>query len=215
MIGLLIFVCCWIGAYLLGSIPFGFLVARAKGVDIRTQGSRNIGATNVFRVLGKGPGILTFACDVLKGFIPAFAVPLLFAQTLTSGQLTVLAIGGAAFAIAGHNWPIFLHFKGGKGVATSAGALLGIAPLCMVFGLAVWFVVFKLSRYVSLASIVAAVAAAAASWGLWACGHEPHRLVPITLSLLGGVAVWRHKSNIKRLLNGTESRFERRKQVEP
>jgi glycerol-3-phosphate acyltransferase PlsY len=215
MTAFLIFACCWLGSYLLGSVPFGYLVARTKGVDIRAHGSGNIGATNVLRVIGKGPGIFTFTCDVLKGFIPAFVIPLFFTRDFSPGMLAALKVGNAAFAIAGHNWPIFLRFKGGKGIATSAGALLGIAPHAMILGLLVWLGVFKLSRYVSLASITAAIAVAAVSWALWACGQEPHRLVPIALSVLGAVAVWRHKANIKRLLTGKEHRFERKKEQDP
>jgi len=195
-------------SYLLGSIPFGYAVARARGVDIRTVGSGNIGATNVFRVLGKGPGILTFACDVLKGFAAAFGLPLAAAQWTDMSDRTVLSLLCMICVVAGHNWPVFLRFRGGKGIATSTGALLGLAPAAMLIGLAVWLVLFLTVRIVSIASMAAAAAAAAAAWILQATVADSNVLLPVALSLLAGIAVWRHKSNIQRLLNGTENRVE-------
>ena len=115
---------CALASYLLGSVPFGYLVARLKGMDIRRHGSGNIGATNVFRCVGKGWGLLTFACDTLKGFGAAFLIPRVAAPFLPPDGLQALGIGCACLAVAGHNWPAFLRFKGGKGVATSAGVLL-------------------------------------------------------------------------------------------
>ena len=131
----MIYSVCGILAYLLGAIPFGLLIARARGVDIRAVGSGNIGATNVFRAVGKGWGILAFACDALKGFIPVSVFPLL-AKTLGAfdGD-AVLPLVCACLAIAGHNWPVYLRFKGGKGVATSVGALIGLAPVAAGIGL--------------------------------------------------------------------------------
>ena len=194
-----------LAAYLLGSIPIGLLLARAKGVDIRTVGSGNIGATNVFRSVSKTLGILTFVGDALKGFVPAFVFPILgqrLAGTFQGSEIGVLC--GFA-AIAGHNWPVFLRFKGGKGIATSAGVLLGIAPAAVGIGLAAWILLFVISRYVSVASIGAALAVPAASWIMYL---PRGLLLPSVLTLLGLIAVWRHKSNIQRLLNGTEHRFE-------
>jgi acyl phosphate:glycerol-3-phosphate acyltransferase len=190
-------------AYLLGAIPVGLLVARAKGVDIRSVGSGNIGATNVFRSIGKPWGVATFVLDALKGFVPAWVFPLWCADP---GWSIGLLFG--CMAIAGHNWPVYLGFKGGKGVATSAGVLLGVAPVEALIGAGVWFAVFFVSRYVSLASIAAAVAIPAAGW-LRAEAHGP--VLPVVLTLLGILAVWRHRSNIERLSNGTENRFERKK----
>jgi glycerol-3-phosphate acyltransferase PlsY len=197
-------------AYLLGAIPFGYAISRAKGIDIRQKGSGNIGATNVFRCVGKPWGILTFVCDFLKGFLPVLLFPLLarrFGSTLDSGILSVTC---AFFAVAGHNWPVYLGFKGGKGVATSAGVLLGIAWQAVLIGLAVWGVVFLLSRYVSVASIVTAIVIVAVSWPLYVKGGL---LIPIALTALSVVIVWRHKSNIQRLLKGTENRFEFKKKA--
>jgi glycerol-3-phosphate acyltransferase PlsY len=187
-------------SYLIGSIPFGLLIAKSKGKDIRAMGSGNIGATNVLRCLGKPTGITCFALDVLKGFLPAFFFP-----TLTEGGEGFGILFGIA-AILGHNFPIFLKFKGGKGIATSAGVLLGVAPLAVLIGLVVWTVVFFTSGYVSLGSIVAAVAVVATGWST---GYS--LLVAIALTLLGALAIWRHRANIQRLINGTESKFERKK----
>ena len=188
-------------AYLLGAVPFGLLVGKLKGIDIRAHGSGNIGATNVLRVLGKPLGITTFVLDALKGFLPAFFFHGWFGATMDREILSVLC--GAA-AILGHNFPVFLGFKGGKGIATSAGVLIGIAPLAALTGVITWAVVFFASRYVSLASIVAAVAVIAAGWVFYA---DAHIIRPVVLTILGLLAIVRHKANIKRLLDGTENRF--------
>ena len=194
-----------LAAYLLGAVPIGLLLARAKGIDIRKVGSGNIGATNVFRSVSKKLGILTFVGDALKGFVPAFVFPIL-GQTLSGGfQGSDLGVLCGFAAIAGHNWPVYLRFKGGKGIATSAGVLLGIAPAAVGIGLATWVLLFVTSRYVSVASIGAAVAVPAASWFLYLDGGL---LLPSVLTLLGAIAVWRHKSNIHRLRTGEEHRFE-------
>ena len=194
-----------LAAYLLGSIPIGLLLARAKGVDIRTVGSGNIGATNVFRSVSKTLGILTFVGDALKGFVPAFVFPILgqrLAGTFQGSEIGVLC--GFA-AIAGHNWPVFLRFKGGKGIATSAGVLLGIAPAAVGIGLTAWILLFVTSRYVSVASIGAAIVVPASSWILYL---PDGLLLPSVLTLLGVIAVWRHQSNIQRLRTGQEHRFQ-------
>jgi glycerol-3-phosphate acyltransferase PlsY len=191
-------------AYLLGAVPFGYLIGRARGVDVRTVGSRNIGATNVFRTVGKGPGILTFVCDMLKGFVAICGLPLLTRSLGLESGAQSLPIACGCAAIAGHNWPVYLRFRGGKGVATTAGVLLGVGWGAMLIGLGVWLVTFVLSRYVSLASVAAAVAVPVAAWRLYA---ERGPLVPWTLTALGALVVWRHKGNIGRLLRGTENRF--------
>lgn len=200
-----IYTICGVLAYLLGAIPFGFLVARARGVDIRTVGSGNIGATNVFRALGKAWGLLVFVCDVLKGFIPTTVFPWL-AGTLWNyegGALLPLVCAGAA--ICGHNWPVYLRFKGGKGVATSVGAMIGLAPQAAAVGLLSWALIFLATRYVSVASIGAAMIVAVAVWFFCAAGSI---LLPAVLTVFCGLVVWRHKRNIQRLLNGTENRVE-------
>jgi glycerol-3-phosphate acyltransferase PlsY len=208
-----IYVLACVVSYLLGAIPFGLVVARAKGVDIRKVGSCNIGATNVFRSVGKGLGIFTFICDMLKGFVAAFIFPLVATSAFAfpDEQKFPLALVCGCAAIAGHNWPVYLRFKGGKGVATSAGVLLGIAPACVGIGIGVWIVVFVISRYVSVGSIVAAAAVAVSSWWLYL---KDGKLRPVALTVLAALAIWRHKGNIRRLINGTENRFEFRKKKE-
>ena len=193
-----------LAAYLLGAVPFGWLIGRMKGVDIRTVGSGNIGATNVFRTVGKGWGILAFACDVLKGFIPASLFPLLAAAPGAVASQG-LALAYACLAVAGHVWPVYLRFKGGKGVATSAGALIGLAPLAAGIGLLAWLLVFGTTRYVSAASIAAAVVAPAAAWLAYAAEGL---LLPVVMTIVCALTIVRHKGNIQRLLRGTENRFE-------
>ena len=198
-------------AYLLGAIPIGLLLCRLKGVDIRTVGSGNIGATNVFRSVSKPLGILTFVGDALKGFVPAYYFPILGKCILGCAQGQEIGILCGVAAIAGHNWPVYLKFKGGKGISTSAGVLLGIAPAAVGLGFASWIVLFVASRFVSVASIGAAIVVPVVSWSLYS---DKGRLLPIVLTILGAIAVWRHKSNIQRLIDGTEHRFSFRKKTE-
>ena len=190
-------------SYLFGAIPFGLFVAKIRGIDIRTQGSGNIGATNVFRVVGKGWGIFTLVLDALKGFIPALVFPMF---GYLEGEWGVLF---GLLAIVGHSFPIYLKFKGGKGVATSAGMLLGVAPLAVGVGLVAWIVCMVVWRYVSLASIVAAATVAVAVWII-----DKGLIINIALTALGAMVIWLHRANIKRLLNGTENRFGKKKEVE-
>ena len=190
-----------IAAYLFGAIPFGLLVAKSRGVDIRTQGSGNIGATNVFRVLGKGWGIFTFVLDALKGFLPSFLFPRLAGLDVEWGVLFGIV------AILGHSFPVYLKFKGGKGVATSAGMLLGVAPMAVLVGFVCWMLCMVISRIVSLSSIVAAIAVAVAVWVL-----DPTAwVVNVALTILAVLVIWLHRANIGRLLNGTENRFGKKK----
>jgi len=191
-------------AYLLGSIPTGFLVAKAKGVDIRQHGSGNIGATNVFRILGKPAGIFVLAADAAKGFL---AVHLCWSVIVSSNsEMRHALLVAGIFAILGHNYTCWLKFKGGKGVATTAGVLLAWTPVGFGIALAVWLVTFAISRYVSLASIVAAVSLPVATW---LSGRSPAFIV--VTAVLGALAIYKHKDNIKRLLNGTEHRFGQKK----
>ncbi len=192
-------------AYLLGAVPFGLLVAKMHGVDIREKGSGNIGATNVFRVIGKGWGIFTFTLDALKGFIPAFVFPALANAEPVYGVLFGIS------AIIGHTFPVFLKFKGGKGVATSAGMILGVAPFAVGVGFVVWLIVVFTSRYVSLASIMAALAVGIS---VWLDPKQDSQVIQVALSVMSVLVVWLHRANIKRLLSGTESRFGKKKEVQ-
>ncbi len=187
-------------AYLFGAVPFGLLVAKSRGVNIREQGSGNIGATNVLRCVGKGWGIFTLVLDALKGFIPAFVFPMFGNLGSEWGVLFGLA------AIIGHTFPVYLKFKGGKGVATSAGMLLGVAPAAVGIGLLFWIISMAIWRYVSLASIVAAVAIAASVWMV-----DKGWVVNIALTVLAALIIWLHRANVGRLLNGTENRFGKKK----
>ena len=200
-------------AWLVGGIPFGFLIAKSRGLDIREHGSGNIGATNVTRVLGKKLGILCFICDAGKGFVPVFLATRLVAEDPTRWPAWLAAT--AVFAtVAGHVWTPYLGFKGGKGIATSAGALIGIAPVPLLMALGLWMLVFFASRYVSLASILAAASLPLTGLALRQFASPPwNNLAPSTLVLLavvGLLAIVRHSSNIRRLLDGTENRFERK-----
>jgi glycerol-3-phosphate acyltransferase PlsY len=195
-------------AYLLGSVPFGLLIGLARGVDVRRIGSGNIGATNVFRNVGKAWGALAFICDAVKGFVPAALFPLAVARLTGAAPGAGTALLFGCLAIAGHNWPVFLRFKGGKGIATSAGVLVGLAPLELGIGVLTWAILFMVTRYVSLASIAAAVAIPIAAW-MRADTAKP--LLPTVLSVIGIVAVVRHAANIRRLFQGTEHRFGRKR----
>ena len=188
-----------LAAYLLGAIPNGLLLARLKGVDLQKVGSGNIGATNVFRCVGKGWGVLAFVLDAVKGFVPAFFFP-----RLLESAPPWLSLACGVAAVAGHNWPVWLKFKGGKGVSTSAGMLLGIAPAAVGIGFAVFALAVALTRWVSLGSILAAVAVPAAY--LWMNGAD-NRLLAGALVLMGALVIVKHRANVKRLLNGTEPRI--------
>ena len=190
-------------AYLLGAIPFGLLVAKSRGINIREHGSGNIGATNVFRVVGKGWGVFTFVLDALKGFIPAFFFPMFIALENRPEWIGVVF---GIVAILGHSFPVYVGFKGGKGVATSAGMLLGVAPAAVGIGFLCWIICIFASRIVSLSSILAAVAVGTSAWFL-----ELHMVIRIALTVLGVLVIWLHRANIKRLMNGTENRFGKKK----
>ena len=200
-----------IAAYFLGSIPTGFLVARARGIDIRTVGSGNMGATNVFRTLGKPAGILVLAADVLKGFVAgkllALAAKHIFAGSAGLIVTDNFAIIAGFSAILGHNYTCWLHFKGGKGIATSLGVLIALFWKVALIVLAIWILVAAISRYVSLASIIASIwlpITVIFSHSVW--GDYSGRLVWISV-IMGALAVYKHKPNIQRLLKGTERRI--------
>ena len=200
-----------IAAYLLGSIPTGYLVAKAKGVDIRSVGSGNIGATNVFRILGKKAGIFVLLVDALKGFLACWLLVNLIQHFFgaESGAKEVFRIIAGVAAILGHNYTCFLKFKGGKGIATSAGVLVALVPWALLIVLGVWILVFAVSRYVSLASIAAAICLPFAVWLL----HSSSLMLFIAV-ILALLAIYKHKANIQRLWNGTENRIGKKKNAE-
>ena len=195
-------------AYLAGSLPTGFLVARAMRVDITQVGSGNIGATNVFRVLGKGPGALVLIVDLLKGALAVLVAPILAAAVTPTDSLALPALA-ALGAVLGHNYTCWLGFKGGKGVATSAGAMAALIPPAFGVTVITWLLVFFLSRYVSMASIAAAVILPVATI-FTVSGPTRWPLVAFT-SALAALAVWRHRANIERLKAGTEHRINKSK----
>lgn len=189
--------------YLAGAIPFGYLVARAHGINILKEGSGNPGATNVKRVVGKRAGNTVFLLDFLKG---AAAVGWIFLLPLEGDRLVTAAVLGLCAAILGHSFSIFLKGKGGKGVATTMGGLAVIMPWVVLIGIGVWVVTFYTSRYVSLASILFAWSLPVGNW----CLEATPLLTWISLALALLITV-RHRSNIQRLLKGTENRSIRRK----
>jgi acyl phosphate:glycerol-3-phosphate acyltransferase len=186
-----------VAAYLLGSIPFAYLAGRSRGVDLRTVGSGNLGAANVFRNLGRGPGIAVMALDILKG-----TAAVLVARAISDDPWPAVAAGAA---MAGHVFPVWMRFKGGKGVATGGGALIGLVPIASAILLGLWLVIAMGSRFTSLASIVAAVVATPLVWSL---GY------PVSAIVFTGVAaaavLLLHRGNMRRLLRGQENRIDLR-----
>lgn len=184
-----------VAAYLLGSIPFSYLVARRRGVDVRTVGSGNVGATNVMRSAGRAAGLLAFTLDFAKGVVAS----LVGRAVEPEGALPALC---AAAAVLGHMYPVWLRFRGGKGVATGAGAFLPLVPVPTLAGLAAFAVVLAAGRYVSLASIAGTLVLAVLAFLL---GAPP----PIVRAAAGTAVliVWRHRSNLRRIARGTEGRL--------
>jgi acyl phosphate:glycerol-3-phosphate acyltransferase len=203
MIWLAIVILC----YLIGSFPSGYLVGKSQGIDIRQHGSGNIGATNVLRVMGKKWGYLVFLCDSLKGFLAVTIGVLLAAGA--GAETTLAGVVAGICCIIGHNYTVWLGFKGGKGIATSIGVLLAIVPiLIVVIVLLVWLGVFFIWKYVSLASICAALSLPVAVLILFPLvAHGNYWVLVIFSIIVAALAVWRHRSNIDRLLHGKENRF--------
>lgn len=197
--------------YLFGSFPAGYIAGRMAGVDVRSLGSGNIGATNVLRILGKRWGYAVFFVDAFKGFA-AVRLAFFFVKRLPAAQpyAEYFAILAAVMCIVGHTFPVWLRFKGGKGVATSAGALFGLMPLAVPFIVLIWVIAFETTRYVSLASIVAAISLPIVV-GLFLRWQFLEGIALLYFSILITLLVlWRHRSNFSRLLNGTEQRFSRK-----
>lgn len=226
---------CPLLGFLLGSIPFGLLIARAKGIDLRSQGSGNIGATNVLRVMGKKYGISCLLLDLLKGAIPTLLALTLIrfegqpegiaikallpnATVLPASQQLLaqaLQVATGLAAILGHNYSPWVGFKGGKGISTSAGVVLALAPAALVILLLLWVALFLTTRYVSVASMGGVAALPVVTlWGSWHHGriqdgtwNKPLFAFAVLTAILG---IWKHRSNIQRLLNGTELKFSKK-----
>lgn len=193
----------WIAAaYLIGGIPFGYLIGRMRGVDVRTVGSKNIGATNVFRTVGRRWGALAFACDVLKGLLPTLAAKCFASRP----SWAPLAVGVAC--VAGHMLTPYMRFRGGKGVATAFGMLIALAPGLVAAAFAVFAVFFGFSHYISLGSCCAAAFLGVSVW-FPVLGNEglrnPAKCVLVTAVAV--LVVWKHRSNISRLLAGVENKI--------
>lgn len=184
-----------IAAYLIGSLPFGFIIGKFRGVDVRTVGSKNIGATNVYRTVGKSWGLLAFLLDFLKGFIPT----LLCRQLEGMGDLAVFV---GLSCVVGHTLTVFMKFKGGKGVATAFGMLMVLSPLPALAAFGVFAVTVWLSHYISLGSCLAALSLGV---GIWFCTDVLS--LKIMMSLLAFFVIWKHRSNIERLIRGCENKI--------
>lgn len=194
-------------SYLIGSIPFGFIVARiVKGIDIREFGSGNPGATNIARVLGKPYGILVFILDMLKGFLTVYFFDQWFSSYGHNLPVIICGLG----VICGHVFPAFLGFRGGKAAATGCGVFLWLVPLPLIISIAAWLLTVSISRYISLGSMISAVVLVVC---LITLGKDPFgQGLYLTLFsiLIATIIIIRHKSNIKRILNGTESKIGRK-----
>jgi acyl phosphate:glycerol-3-phosphate acyltransferase len=207
---MIMFIVVLAGSYLLGSIPFGYLIGRIAGIDIRKAGSCNIGATNVVRVLGKRYGYPVFVLDFFKGF-GAVKISMLLATGRPPdwNSPELLGIMAAVFSVVGHSYPPWLKFKGGKGVATSAGAVFALTAVGGLIAVATWIVIFWLTRYVSVASVTAAlvlpVVILVISWR-----NESAKAIFYFSVCAAVLVIWRHRSNLSRLMHGTEPRFTRK-----
>ncbi len=191
-----------VASYLLGAIPTSLWVVRAvKGIDLRSVGSGNLGATNLYRLLGFGYAIPVALFDALKGAVPVA----LLGPWAGLGLVGSFLLG--VVAVVGHAFSVFANFKGGKGVATGSGIVLGLAPWAFVVTLGVWIVTVRLSGYVSLGSILAAAVLPPAVWLL----HPDRHAIVWGLAVLSATIIWLHRGNIRRLLDGTENRFGQRK----
>lgn len=197
-------------SYLIGSIPAGYIAGRIVGIDIRTVGSGNIGATNVTRVLGKRYGYPVFIVDFLKGFAAVGMAIMIAKRTqpvLIPSERELFGVVGAVACVLGHSFPVWLGFKGGKGVAASAGALFGLMPFVALIAVAVWLIIFYLTRYVSVASMTAALAVPITILSMMFLGQTDGTTLLYFSICLAAVVIFRHRSNLSRLVRGAEPRF--------
>ncbi len=195
-------------SYLIGGIPFGYLIAVAKGIDIRTQGSGNIGATNVGRVLGKKYGLIIFTLDMLKGFIVVFFVPAAVSSAVniptTTDNLLVILCGFCA--VLGHAFPVYLKFKGGKAVATSFGVFIWLVPVSIAIAFGVWLLTVIVTRYVSLGSMIGSMALAVAIVVVVNSPFGDNVYLTAMSVAVAILIIARHTSNIQRIIAGTEKK---------
>ena len=199
-----------VAAYLIGGIPFGFLIGKCRGVDVRTVGSKNIGATNVFRTVGKGWGFLALALDMMKGLLPTLACRFWGPEPLVSGSVSFqmpLLVGLAC--VFGHMLTPYMKFKGGKGVATGFGMLIALLPAMVGVAFLVFAALFAATNFISLGSCGAATFLAVAVWFpiLGSPGWAGDKPLSILVALLGAFVVFKHRANIGRLLRGEENKI--------
>jgi glycerol-3-phosphate acyltransferase PlsY len=198
-------------AYCIGSFPTGYLAGRMGGIDIRKVGSGNVGATNVTRLLGKRVGYPVFLVDFCKGLVAVLLAQAIARRCgLNSLATDLCAALAGIFSVVGHSYPVWLGFKGGKGVATSLGVIFGISWIAALVMCAVWIVMFKITRYVSVASIAAAIALPLAMIALYFLGTLQSPVLVYFSLCLTAIVVFRHRSNLSRLFDGTEPRFARK-----
>lgn len=198
-----------VGSYLVGSLPTGYLAGLYCGIDLRTRGSGNIGSTNALRVLGKPWGYTVFVVDFLKGLIP---VLLAMHWSVQAGTIRPPSAPGALAALCvllGHSFPVWLRFRGGKGIASSAGVIVGLFPTAFPFMIGIWMLFFSLTRFVSVASMAASVALPVAVIILYLL-HKADWLSLLVSIVMCALALYRHRANINRLTAGTEPRFEKK-----
>jgi glycerol-3-phosphate acyltransferase PlsY len=200
----LFFIVSIIVAYFCGAVPIGFLIGKMRGVDVRTVGSKNIGATNVYRTVGKPWGILAFIGDFLKGFLPTLVVKMVFDDL----QYLPLVVG--IMTVVGHMFTCFMKFKGGKGVATGFGMLVALVPAVVLSAFALWVVVMLVSHYISLASIAAAAYLGVIIWiPIAFMGNPGYHNIPqaIVVTIVAAASIIKHRTNIQRLLAGNENKI--------
>lgn len=197
-------------SYLIGSIPSGYLAGRLAGVDIRQQGSGNIGATNVTRALGKKYGYPVFLADFSKGLVAVLLGPVVARVFALSHAPEVFEIVAGIFVVVGNAFPLWLRFRGGKGVATSSGLLFGLMPAVAMIVIVVWVIAFYTTRYISLASVIAALALPVTVFVITHLTGVDRPLLLYVSITLAAIVILRHRSNLSRLVRGTEQRFQRR-----
>ena len=198
-------------SYLIGSVPAGYLAGRVAGIDIRKAGSGNIGATNVLRVLGKRYGYSVFLFDFAKG-MAAVEISILIFNSTPHAEVSreLCAILAGVSSVIGHSYPVWLGFKGGKGVATSFGVVFGLIPVAALIAVVVWLMTFGTTRYVSVASMTAALALPVTVVAMLYLKQLSGPTLLLFSICLAVIVIWRHRSNLSRLMRGTEPRFERK-----